>query len=136
MMTTTKNEMKMPKMTLNELLESYDWESAFHEGNPPTAAVNFGGSIERFSREDVAEICHSEDGENDGPEWVMVCRLNDGRWVFLEAGCDCTGWDCQASGRSTVAGDYESIVRFGCNTSTRRRLNITIPELDDIASHP
>lgn len=49
-------------------------------------------SVEPFTREDVAEIIAMDDGCNDGPDWIGVFRLNDGRFAFVSAGCDYTGW--------------------------------------------
>jgi hypothetical protein len=89
-------------------LEGYDWQEAFAyagevrgEGeygcygsaNISEAIEDSGVPCDPFSREDVAEIVAMEDGENDGPDWIIVGRLNDGRWFSLSAGCDYTGWD-------------------------------------------
>ena len=49
-------------------------------------------SVEAFTTEDVAEMLHSSEGENDGQDWVAIMRLNDGRFAALTAGCDYTGW--------------------------------------------
>ena len=46
-----------------------------------------------FEREDVTCIVAIDDGENDGPEWIGVFALRDGRFAVLRAGCDYTGWD-------------------------------------------
>lgn len=62
-----------------EELESYDWECAFNEGG--------------LDREDVASIIAMEEGENDGANWIMIGKLKDGRYFWLSAGCDYTGWD-------------------------------------------
>jgi hypothetical protein len=50
-----------------------------------------------FALDDVAEVLGSVDGGNDslspwGGGWVAVLRLNDGRYAYLTAGCDYTGW--------------------------------------------
>ena len=52
-----------------------------------------------------------EDGENDGDEWIAVFRLKDGKFAYLEAGCDFTGWDCQAGGVSYTADSLEALCR-------------------------
>jgi hypothetical protein len=46
-----------------------------------------------FARRDVARVVAQQDGENDGPDWVCVGELRDGRFFALRAGCDYTGWD-------------------------------------------
>ncbi len=36
-----------------------------------------------------------------------------GRYFYLAAGCDYTGWDCQASGYVEVSMDLERLIRLG-----------------------
>lgn len=45
-----------------------------------------------FRRSDVAMVTGISHGENDGPDWLVLGRLHDGRWFALKAGCDNTGW--------------------------------------------
>jgi hypothetical protein len=45
-----------------------------------------------FTLDDVAEVLGSVDGYNDGANWVAVMRLADGRYAYLTAWCDYTGW--------------------------------------------
>ena len=66
-------------------LDDYDWCEAFKYANG-------------FNREDVAEIIGMDTGEDDGADWVIACRLVDGRFAMLRAWWDYTGWDCQAGG--------------------------------------
>ncbi len=47
---------------------------------------------EGWEEDDVDRVFWEEEGENDGPEWAALCRLKDGRWGFVHAGCDYTGW--------------------------------------------
>jgi hypothetical protein len=35
-------------------------------------------------------------GENDGPDWVWIVLLKDGRHAYIRGGCDYTGWECQS----------------------------------------
>jgi hypothetical protein len=70
--------------------DDYDWKEAFgFAGNVRTA---MGCSTEPFGIDDVAEVLHSDEGENDGDSWIMAGKLNDGRYFFLSAWCDYTGW--------------------------------------------
>ena len=122
------------------ILEGYDWEETFAyagkrvslqgatsppDGVPPGSSV----SEEPFDREDVSTIFHIEEGEHDGPEWIVSGLLTDGRHFFLAAGCDYTGWDCQAGGRAWVANTREEIERFGMDDRTRERFGIVLQEI-------
>ena len=90
--------------TLEEMRaeDNYDWPEAFGFAGGQPNAYNCGVpeaipgescSTEPFGLDDVAEILGSVDGDNDGPSWVCVGRLTDGRHFTLRAGCDYTGWD-------------------------------------------
>jgi hypothetical protein len=86
--------------------DTYNWACAFQCAGETTdesydqhndASVNPipGDSVSDtpFSRADVAHVYAAEEGENDGDQWIALMRLKDGRYAFLEAGCDYTGWD-------------------------------------------
>ncbi|HYE07683.1 MAG TPA: hypothetical protein VEL07_19345 [Planctomycetota bacterium] len=121
-------------------LDNYDWKEAFgYAGEPDTCAtayqdgpkvsgvLGYTGSIALFTRADVAEIAGMVDGENDEAPWIIYGRLNDGRWFFLEAGCDYTGWDCQAGGSAVVADDRDTIVRMAIPKDKRARFCLPEP---------
>lgn len=85
-------------------LEDGDWAEAFqyagekgeygNNGSPDIRGVpGCTSDLSQFTREDVVELIGIRPGENDGPEWKCAGRLKDGRWFYLEAGCDYTGWD-------------------------------------------
>lgn len=81
-----------------------------------------------FCAEDVQSVHASVEGENDGPPWRMVGQLKDGRYFYLEACCDYTGWDCQASGSSHVENTLDDVIKFGCTEEARRALGLDITE--------
>lgn len=62
-----------------EALDDYDWGYAF--------------DYAMFDREDVAEIIAMSEGEHDEKDWLLLCKLNNGQFGGLSAGCDYTGWD-------------------------------------------
>lgn len=91
-------------MTLEKLRHDWDWGEAFAyagekldacDGQPhrPQVVINGDCSDAPFSRADVIRIVASSDGEYDGPDWIGIFKLKDGRYGFLAAGCDYTGWD-------------------------------------------
>lgn len=69
--------------TLDDL-DDYDWMSAFSQVGE--------------SETNVSEIIASSRGENDEEDWLMLYLSKSGRYCKLSAGCDYTGWDCQAWG--------------------------------------
>ncbi len=84
-------------------LDDYAWSEVFGVcGDPAAQHTTFDMSSCRpgdttpttpFGRHNVVEILASQEGDNDGPDWVAVGRLDDGRWFAVRAGCDYTGWD-------------------------------------------
>jgi hypothetical protein len=85
-------------------LNNYDWAEAFGEGT--------GGNCKPlgFTREEVAEILLAREGKNDGADWIFVGRLHDGRYAVVEAGCDYTGWDCQAGNSGWTYPDHAAML--------------------------
>ncbi len=131
-------------MNLEEFKSDYDWRCAFNEargsgytwdddapkppGDPkfPRASNGYTGSRASFDIGDVAEIIATSDGENDTRDWVGAFRLNDWRFLMVRAGCDYTGWDCQASGDSEVADSLENLIRWSMNDEERVRLGFVL----------
>jgi len=81
---------------LEDFKNDRDWQCAFYEAEEGQygPAYNLG----RGPIEDVVKVIACDAGENDTSEWIAVVHLKDGRYAVMAAGCDYTGWDCQASG--------------------------------------
>ncbi len=117
-------------------IDDYNWQEAFgYAGEPGTnGKIDIRPHLPRanislapFTRADVTLIYAHVAGENDGPPWRMVGQLTDGRWFYLEAGCDYTGRDCVASGCATVAPTFDDCVRYACTEEARQVLRIPMP---------
>lgn len=88
------------EITLDELLNDYDWAEVFADessGNTDkqTSVVAPGISVDLTppTRHDVSKIIAAVNGERDGPEWVGLFVLKDGRYLVAVGSCDYTGWD-------------------------------------------
>lgn len=97
-----------------ESLNNSDWEQAFTYAD--------------FNREDVIEVIAMDDGSNDGPPWIGIFKLVSGKYGYLEAGCDHTGWDCRADGISEQDDNLENLIRMKMGKDDRLRLGKQIPE--------
>lgn len=83
-----------------------DWENALLEASNGQVAPS-----------EIAATIAASEGENDESNWIAIVRLADGRLAFVDAGCDYTGWDCQAWGsiaRRAVAGVTGAETRRRC----------------------
>lgn len=56
-----------------------------------------------FTVKDIDRVLAVFEGKNDEEDWRWVLLLKDGRYVFLQGGCDYTGWDCQSWASHTFA---------------------------------
>lgn len=106
-------------------IDGFDWEQAFEYANRPEA-VPPGSSVstDGFTQNDVAQVIAASEGENDGDHWLALVWLKDGRCAFLTAGCDYTGWDCRADGRSWVSASLESMLALGIDAESQERLDL------------
>lgn len=114
------------ELSRQEFMDSSDWEYIFQNFISPTPVLGYEGLTGPFSREDVADIVALVEGENDGPDWVAVFRLNDGRFASVSAGCDYAGWGCQERGRAEVGGSLGDILRYGLTDDERQRLDVQL----------
>lgn len=98
-------------------LDDYDWAEVFGEGGGGNTTPDVDSLDETPTdpvlRENVAEIIVMVNGENDGDDWVGLFRMNDGRWLAAQGGCDYTGWDCRASNNLTVASSFGRVLSDG-----------------------
>lgn len=97
-------------------LSDYDWIEAF--------------GFASFSIEDVEQVIAESTGCNDGDSWLSFGKLKDGRYYFLSAWCDYTGWDCQSGGDCFEHADRETVERFGMSDAERERLGIVLEVVD------
>lgn len=102
---------------------SYDWQQAF-DFAARGAQVSAGStcSAAGFDLSDVDVILAASEGENDAASWVCCGRLDDGRYFYVTAWCDYTGWDCRSGGTAYVADTIELLWQFGMDDEGRRRL--------------
>jgi hypothetical protein len=59
-----------------------------------------------FAIEEVEKVLAVWEGENDGDDWRWVLKMkkgSKGKFVFLQGGCDYTGWDCQSWAKSDIS---------------------------------
>lgn len=103
----------MCKLTVEQIKRSSDWAAAF--------------AYASFAVDDIADVEAYVEGENDSADWIAFGTLKDGRWFYLRAGCDYTGWDCQASGSSYEGATREDVIRMGMDFGARKRFGLLLP---------
>lgn len=105
-------EMEQQAISLS-VLDEYDWKAAF-------------SYADNFDIADVASITAFREGENDGANWLMYGTLKDGRHFYLSAGCDYTGWDCQAGGYGKAEATFDEMVRMAMDEEGRAEFGLSV----------
>lgn len=96
----------------------YNWKEAF-------------GFAEDFSIDDVETVLLESEGQNDGDSWLSFGRLKDGRYYFLTAWCDYTGWDCRSGGDSYTSLNKDEVINLGMSDRERDRLALPHPPVPE-----
>lgn len=100
-------------------IDEGDWPEVFKYASGPSRVEGATCVVTGFGASDVAEVIGYAEGWNDGDAWQIAGRLKDGRWFYLSAWCDYTGWGCQEGGSAWVADDRDSLVQFGIPAEQR-----------------
>ena len=101
------------KILRKDKLLGYDWLEVFTHGgvryNPDGGGteglysngasapkgpgfVDLDVDLSPFGIMDVEFVFAHAEGENDGADWKAAGLLTDGRWFYVSAWCDYTGW--------------------------------------------
>lgn len=111
--------------TLDEMKQSFDWQEAFNVS--PTYNTMSEASDTEIALDDVSVIFASVEGDNDGPDWLAIGKVTDGRYFVIEAGCCYTGWDCNGHGTIHVSTSWNELITMAMDNSQRDRLGIPQP---------
>lgn len=104
-------------MTIEEMKKDEDWEEVWNYA-PKNVSMN-----------DVERIIATDDGMNDGDDWIGIFKLMDGRYLHLWAGCDYTGWGCLEGGDSLLFDSEEkALSKLALGEDWRERLKDQLSE--------
>lgn len=109
-------------ITLAEMRDDYDWQEAFGFAGKISVVLGETVGADGFGLDDIDAVLAADAGANDEARWVAIFRLRDGRFAYLTAGCDYTGWDCQSWGQAFVAGSLEKLWQLGVDQDEKPRL--------------
>lgn len=67
---------------------------------------------DQYTLEDIESVEAFIPGHNDEDKWYWIVKLKAGSYVYTEAWCDYTGWDCHSGGRSVMTTNaYEAAMQ-------------------------
>ncbi len=102
-----------------------DWKEAFAYAEDPMWIRSDAPATDKIGRAfaptDVTVALRTVDGENDEASWIGLFQCGDW-YLFLDAWCDYTGWDCQAGGYAMVSRSLDWLWRWGIGQEQRTRL--------------
>ena len=68
---------------------------------------------------DLETIYAFQEGENDNEEWILLGQAQSGYYVFMEARCDYTGFDCQGGGTVALTDDWDKMWNYYMDENSR-----------------
>ena len=74
----------------------------------------------------IRKYIWGEEGDNDFIEWILLCKLTNGKYAFYTAWCDYTGFDCQGGMKLYIASSINVLVKMAMNEIQRTKYNIFI----------
>ena len=75
-------------------------------------AILYNEKNHQFNLTDIKARLAVWEGQNDGDDWRWVLELKDGKFAFVQGGCDYTGCDCQSWCLSRITDTPESAARY------------------------
>ncbi len=54
-----------------------------------------------------------QEGENDKDDWIFLVKTDDDVYVYLNASCNYTGFDCQGGGEVIYSKEFDRILVYG-----------------------
>jgi len=97
--------MSATTISIEEFRADYDWGEVLSyagkdsceqgEQKPPMASPVSDATMDCsvFGMEDVKDVICVSAGMKEEDSWLCILELRDGRFAYIEACCDYTGWD-------------------------------------------
>ena len=68
------------------------------------------------------KVYYARPGANDEENWTFLVKHQNGYYVYFDAGCDYTGFDCQGGGTITYSRDSKKMWTLGLTKEMRQNL--------------
>ena len=100
---------------LGLMMGAYDWQEAM--------------KYAKFKFDDIENVLAAEEGENDGNSWQLLVKLKSGKYGWLRASCDYSGWGCQESGDSGICESPKQALDELQTAATWETVRLKIPNV-------
>jgi len=100
----------------------FSWEGEWQYGpilyeSPVTCSEK-----EMLDTTKFVKVFLAQPGENDEEAWKFLVKHENGCYIFFDASCDYTGFDCQGGGKIFYSKDPKQMWLFGLDDITREQL--------------
>lgn len=112
---------------IQELFQQYGFSDTFEmaRGSLKKVDNNEDISTKSIGIGDIESVIAYDEGQNDGENWIFILKIYDGRYVFMSAGADYTGFGCQQwINNSDISYSLATLINFSLTDEDRSRLNI------------
>ena len=115
---------RYPFDSIDDCFPTYEWviNETIPEVNLPELVGKFKGSRYMFLEENITEVYFYQNGQKDESNWYILGKLVSGYYFYMEAGCDCCGFDCQGSIQFTFSHHLINLIKFGLDNKSRKLL--------------
>ena len=69
----------------------------------------------------ISKYIWGEEGENDFVDWILLCKLNNGKYAYYTAWCDYTGFDCQGGMKLYISSKLKTLVKMAMDDKNRTK---------------
>jgi hypothetical protein len=69
----------------------------------------------------ISNYIWGEEGENDFVDWILLCKLSNGKYAYYTAWCDYTGFDCQGGMKLYISSKLKTLVKMAMDDKNRSK---------------
>lgn len=119
-------EVPYSKETSDEWCEQLDWRCAWNEAQ--RRSYSSDAPLPDDVQHSIDEVLAFAAGENDESQWLCLfsTSIPGQEFGIMRAGCDYTGWDCQAWGEIHYTSTWDTMRRLELTDEERQRLGVSL----------
>ena len=69
----------------------------------------------------ISKYIWGEEGENDFVDWILLCKLSNGKYAYYTAWCDYTGFDCRGGMKLYISTKIQTLVKMAMDDKNRTK---------------
>ncbi len=67
----------------------------------------------------ISKYIWGQEGENDFIDWILLCKLTNGKYAFYTAWCDNTGFDCRGGIKLYISSKINVLIKMAMDDRQR-----------------